>query len=164
MTMALIITMVTLLTGTAYGDDGGRTNHDTADGAVDTPTVEVVDRPVDRATDRRGDEPSDRPVDKVTDHTDVRPADRPDAEATVRSKDQPTDRCALRTSDKARPCVVDRTTDRATDRCAQIAEDPRRCVDHQLPHDLNIRKLIWRLIQAHEWEKLVRLLHWLGWL
>lgn len=164
MTMALVITMFTLLAGTAYGDDGGRSDRETADGAVDTGAVSVLDRSVDGATDPRADRPSDRSVDKVTDHTDVRPSDRTDREVTDRPRVRPTDGCALSTSDNARPCVVDRTTDRITDRCAQIAENPRRCVDHQLPRDLNIRKLIWRLIQAHEWEKLVRLLHWLGWL
>ncbi len=96
--------------------------------------------------DHLGERPLDRPVDRPTD----KPIDRP--------TDQPTDRCIQRLTD--RPCV----DDRPTDRCLTAADHPRRCIEDERPHDFNVRKLIWRLIKAHEWEKLVRLLHWLGWL
>ena len=45
-----------------------------------------------------------------------------------------------------------------------LTDNPRRCLHHpnDRPHDLNVRQLIWRLIQAHEWQTLFRLLHWLG--
>lgn len=45
-----------------------------------------------------------------------------------------------------------------------LTDSPRRCLHHpnDRPHDLNVRQLIWRLIQAHEWQTLFRLLHWLG--
>lgn len=86
-----------------------------------------------------------------------------------RPADQKVDRVRERLTDR-RP-VLDRRSDRIDepevdgpiDRC-RIVDNPRRCLDDERPHDINVRHLIWRLIKAHEWEKLVRLLHWLGWL
>ena len=113
-------------------------------------TGHVSDRPVDKPSDKPTDRPIDRPVDKPSD----RPTDRP--------TDKPTDRCVQSVTDRL--CVDDKPTDRPTDRCLASADHPRRCIDDRHPHDFNVRQLIWRLINAHEWEKLVRLLHWLGWL
>ena len=98
----------------------------------------------DRVTDQPTDEVIDRPTDVVTD----RPSDRP------------TDRCRQSLVD--RQCVSDHPTDRPLDRCLLVTDGPRRCIDDHHPHDVNYRKLIWRLIHAHEWKKLVRLLHALG--
>lgn len=58
---------------------------------------------------------------------------------------------------------LDRPSDhRPIDRCLDAADNPRRCIDHEPTQDSNVRHLIWRLINAHEWEKLVRLLIRLG--
>ena len=74
-------------------------------------------------------------------------------------RDQPTDRGVDRCIQKRvdTRCV----TDHEVDKCHHFADNDRRCIDHR-PHDLNLRKLIWRLIHAHEWEKLFRLLLRLG--
>lgn len=77
---------------------------------------------------------------------DVRPSDERPSDPTRRDK----------ISDRRV-----RDTDQVRDRCL-LTDNPRRCL-HDRPSDhLNTRQLIWRLIQAQEWEKLVRLLHWLG--
>ena len=104
----------------------------------------------DRGAEAVAERVTDKPVERVAD----KPADRP--------ADKPTDRCLQHLTD--RRCVDDRPSDRPIDRCLAVAENDRRCLDDHRPHDFNVRKLIWRLIQAHEWEKLKRLLHWLGWL
>ncbi|MCI0426250.1 MAG: hypothetical protein L0Z49_00610 [Actinobacteria bacterium] len=93
---------------------------------------------------------------------EVENTDRPDV--TDRTDDRPdvtTDRCVQRLVD--RRCPDDTRPDRPVDRCRLLADLDRRCLDDRHPH-VNVRALIWRLIQAHEWEKLIRLLHWLGWL
>ena len=136
-TDTLAVALIAVLPGTALAEEG--TRGDTA--AID----EVTDRPVDKPVDRPSDKPTDRPTDKPSDHP----------------TDTPTDRCIQRLID--RPCVDDKPTDRPTDRCLTAADHPRRCIDDHHPHDFNVRKLIWCLIKAHEWEKLIRLLHWLGW-
>ena len=133
--VAMAAALMALLPGTALAD-GER------DGTTSRPHDRVSDKPIDRPTD----EPTERPSDK--------PTDRP--------SDKPTDRCVQRVVD--RRCVDDKPKDRPIDRCRLVAENDRRCVTDHPPHDINIRKLIWRLIHAHEWEKLIRLLHWLGWL
>ena len=97
------------------------------------------------------DQATDRPVDVVT--------DRPDDEVTDRLADKPSDVCPSRQVDRHTRCVSDRPTDRPVDRCLLTTDYPRRCINDHRPHDFNYRKLIWRLIHAHEWEKLVRLLH-----
>ena len=97
------------------------------------------------------DQATDRPVDVVT--------DRPDDEVTDRPADKPSDVCLSRQVDRHTRCVSDRPTDRPVDRCLLTTDYPRRCIDDHRPHDFNYRKTIWRLIHAHEWEKLVRLLH-----
>ena len=83
---------------------------------------------------------------------------------TERVTDEVTDRPTDRITDKVTDRVTDRPTDRPIDRCLTSADNQRRCLDDHHPHDLNVRQLIWRLINAHEWQKLFRLLHWLGWL
>lgn len=83
-------------------------------------------------------------------------------EAPDRDLEETSDRCSRHSVDDPRRCL-----DRAPepDRChPRLVDNPRRCIDHGPPHDIDIRHLIWRLINAHEWEKLVRLLHHLGWL
>ena len=69
-------------------------------------------------------------------------------------------------TDVAPDRITDRPTDRVTDHCRKHVHGDLRphCVDDRHPHDFNVRKLILRLIHAGEWEKLVRLLHWLGWI
>lgn len=102
------------------------------------------------ATDRTGDVPPvvDDQVDEAPDRaTDRRPSDR----RTDRVTDRPTDRCRPADFDR-RVCCPDQPVD----------DLPERCRDDERPHDVNLRKLIWRLIEAHEWEKLFRLLHRLG--
>lgn len=67
--------------------------------------------------------------------TDVRPTDvRPDALRRCAQLDRPVDCC--------------RVADVLTDRCR-----------HDVP---NLRALLWRAIQAHEWQLVVRILHALG--
>ncbi len=76
--------------------------------------------------------------------------------------------------DRTRDRITDRIRDRADVRCVDRVTDRIRCcpdrpVDYELPEwcrhheppetDVNIRQLIWRLIHAGEWGKLVRLLH-----
>ena len=108
--------------------------------------VEVQERDVEKV--RPSDKPTDRPSDRPTDRPSDRPTDRP--------KDKPTDlprRCHDSITDEVRDCVE-------VYKCLRLADNPRRCID--VPsNDLNIRQLIWRLIKAHEWELLHRLLHWL---
>lgn len=119
----------------------------TEDRAVDR-GIDVVER--DRA---QRDSVTDRPV------TDRRVTDRPVTDRPVTDRpitDRPvTDR---------RPDVTDVRGD-VTDlrRCVHLVDQPRRCVDG-MDDIQNVRHLIWRLINAHEWKKLVRLLHALGWL
>jgi hypothetical protein len=111
----------------------------------DAPTRDAVtDRATDHATDRITDKVTDRITDKVTD----RPTDHP--------TDRPTDRVTDRR--------IDRPTDRPIDRCLDSVDNQRRCLNDHHPHDFNVHQLIRRLINAHEWQKLVRLLNWLGWL
>ena len=82
----------------------------------------------------------------------------------------PVDVVTDKPSDSAKDAVSDRPSDRVTDRVTDICRkhshgDLRpHCVDDRHPHDFNVRKLILRLIHAGEWEKLIRLLHWLGWI
>ena len=94
----------------------------------------------DQSTDAHTDRPADREVDKETD----RPSDREVDKETDRPSDQ-----------------VDET-DEVRHRCL-LTDNPRRCL-HDRAHDFDIRHLIWRLIKAHDWEKLLRLFHWLGWI
>lgn len=108
------------------------------------PVTDAV--PVDKfeeATDVVSDRLDDQEVDRVrATRTDHRPA-----------VDRPSDR------------IIEREVDRPIDRChPRIVDNLRRCLDDERPHDINVRHLIWRLIKAHEWEKLLRLLQWLGWL
>jgi len=138
----MAVGLIAALPGSALAQDRAETDV--------VATDHISDRPVDRPSDKRTEWATDRPVDKSFD----RPADRP--------TDKPTDRCVQSVTD--RPCVDEKPTDRPTDRCLSSADHPSRCIDDHHHHDINVRKLIWRLINAHEWEKLVRLLHWLGWL
>ena len=130
--------LIAALPGTALGQDRAESDVTVTDRVSDSP----IDRPIDRPTEKPSDLPSDKPTDRPT--------------------DKPIDRCLQPHTD--RRCVDDKPTDRPVDRCLAAADHPRRCVDHHHPHDINVRQLIWRLINAHEWEKLVRLFHWLGWL
>lgn len=134
--------MIAALPGTALGQDRAESDVTVTDRVSDSP----IDRPIDRPTEKPSDLPSDKPTD--------RPTERP--------TDNPIDRCLETLTD--RRCVDDKPTDRPVDRCLTAADHLKRCVDDHHPHDINVRQLIWRLIKAHEWEKLVRLLHWLGWL
>lgn len=120
--------------------------------ALATERDAVRDQPV---SDKVSDSVSDVPVDRPSD----REVNKPDDRALDRTKD-------VRPGADVRPDrQIDREVDRITDRChPRIVDNFRRCLHDDRPHDLNIRHLIWRLIKAHEWEKLVRLLHWLGWL
>ena len=107
-------------------------------------------RPSDGATARPVEVATDRPVDVVRDHSVSRVTDRPGDRVIDRPLDRPTDEI----------------TDRPVDRCdhRRFAAAHERCVDDHRDHDLNIRELIYRLIHAGEWAKLMRLLHWLGWI
>lgn len=82
-------------------------------------------------TDRIVDRPSDRAVDRSSDRI------------TDRTRDRVRDRCT-EVDFVSDVCCPDQTIDRVTDRCH---------------HEINLRQLIWRLIEAQEWEKLFRLLH-----
>ena len=128
------------------------------DVATDYPIDEVTDRTTDKATDRTTDKATDRTTDKVTDRTTDKVTDRITDKVTDRITDKVTDRITDRPTDKI--------TDRPTDRCdyRRFAATHDRCVDDHRAHDFNVRELIYRLIHAGEWEKLVRLLHWLGWI
>ena len=143
-TVALTPALIAALSGSALAADGEVTDVAVRDDVTDRATDEVIDLPTDVVTDRPTDVLTDRPTDVVTD----------------RPTDTPNDRCRQKLID--RRCVSDRPTDRPVDRCLLTADHPRPCIDDHRPHDLNYRKLIWRLIHAHEWEKLVRLLHALG--
>ena len=90
--------------------------------------------------------------------TDEAVTDRPADPVTDKVSDRPTDKVADRPTDKL--------TDRVTDHCRKHTHGDHRphCIDDRHPHDFNVRKLILRLVHAGEWEKLVRLLHWLGWI
>ena len=129
----LALTMVAIMPLTAMAEDGSRDRVE---------TDRVSDQPIDVADDRVADKVVDKARDRVDDNErDVRPVTdvRPDRQ-------------------------IDREADRVTDRChPRIVDNVRRCLHDDRPHDFNIRHLIWRLIKAHEWEKLIRLLHWLGW-
>lgn len=106
---------------------------------------------VDQVEDRVSDVPVERPPDRVVDQRDERVQDRATDVRPV--------------TDQRPDGQIDREVDRITDRChPRIVDNVRRCLHDDRPHDLNIRHLIWRLIKAHEWQKLFRLLHWLGWL
>ena len=144
-TAMMAIALIAVLPGTALADDDTR---------GDAAPVEVEsDRPADKVTDQPSDRPSDKPTDRPTDRCVQVAVDRRCVD------DIPNDRC-LTAAEIDRRCI----DVQPTDRCVVDAVNDRRCVDDHRPHDINIRKLIWRLIHAHEWEKLVRLLHWLGWL
>ena len=94
----------------------------------------------------------DRPV------TDRPVTDRPDTDRQL------TDRPIVDVTDR-RPDVIDRRRDVTDHRCCvHLVDHPRRCADGGLDDPHYVRHLIWRLVQAHEWKKLVRLLHALGWL
>ncbi len=93
-----------------------------------------VDQSPDVVRDVRFDAVADRPGDKVVDRPSHRPTDR--------ITDGPIDRCDVR----------------------RFAATHPDCVTDHPSHDFSIRKLIYRLIKAGEWAKLVRLLHWLGWI
>ena len=112
----------------------------------------------DAAPDHVSDNVRDKPSDKVTDRITDRPGDK----VTDRITDRPTYRCHPRVNDHPRRCV-DKVPE--PDRCdPRKVDQARLCIDDHHPDDFNVRQQIWRLIQAHEWEKLIRLLHWLGWL
>ena len=100
------------------------------------------------AADRASDSPvvADLAADNGSDRvTDIRPVtDR----AGDRVTDRPSDRCRPADFDR-RVCCPDRPVD----------DRPDRCRDSERPLDVNLRQLIWRLIEAHEWEKLFQLLH-----
>ncbi len=128
---------------------------DETDGALDRTGT-------DQATDHVSDFVSDRSSDQIVDQIDDRSRDRAMDVRPV--TDLPTDRRIDREVDRVTDRRIDREVDRVTDRCHPRVTDNRRCLDDHRPHDFNLRHLIWRLIKAHEWEKLIRLLHWLGWL
>jgi len=101
-------------------------------------------------------------VDKAAESVDL-VRDRPVDQSVDRVREPKTDR--RKVLDRQDDRIIEHEVDRPIDRChPRLVDNPRRCLDHERPHDINIRQLIWRLIKAHEWEKLVRLLHWLGWL
>lgn len=141
--LALTVVMTMLVSLTAFA--GEPVVEVARDGALQT------DDRAPNTTDRE----AERPADVVT--------DRPVEVETDRTPDSATD---LRPASDHRPDrLIDGEVDRPIDRChPRIVDHPRRCVHDERPHDFNVRHLIWRLIKAHEWEKLVRLLHWLGWL
>ena len=56
----------------------------------------------------------------------------------------------------------DAEVDRPIDRCRVSDVVTDRCHHVDRPDDINYRALIIRLIKAHEWQKLLRLLHFLG--
>ncbi len=139
-----VLTMLATLPLAASADvpaDGG-----TADQATDRVADPVTDVVVVPIRDAVKDRISDRIVDRVVD----RPIDRP------------IDRCGDRITDSRVDCDRHRP-DRPIDHCRFHRGDdhPRHCVDEK-PHDVNLRHLIWRLIQSHEWQKLFQLLERLG--
>ena len=105
------------------------------------------DRAADRVHDGVSDETVEPDVDPLRDRVRDRVTDRP--------IDREVDRCVQERVDRRCP------SDHEVDRCHHVADNDRRCIDHK-PHDVNVRKLIWRLIHAQEWEKLFRLLLRLG--
>lgn len=155
LTLVLIASMpVAALADELRTDDGGAVG--SGGGAAGT-DVAIVDK----ARDASGDEAHETLTDRVSDLADdARVADRKPRDPVI------TDRTDLRPVTDVRPDArIDREVDRLTDRChPRIVDNVRRCLHDHWPHDLDIRHLIWRLIKAHEWEKLIRLLHWLGWL
>ncbi len=80
--------------------------------------------------------------------------------------DRPGDRLPDRLHDRVVDRQVDRVSDHVTDRChiRRFALTNDRCIDDHFPRDISIRKLIYRLVHAGEWNKLLRLLHYLGWI
>ena len=100
------------------------------------------------------DAPSETPQTDVvvthpaeTDPAQTDPAETDAAQDDV--ADRPTDRCL----------AIDLVSDVC---CLDRPSDPRPCNTVDRPHDINYRLAIIRLIKAHEWEKLLRLLHFLG--
>lgn len=84
--------------------------------------------------------------------TDVRPADtgptdlRPTGTRSTDVRPDPLRRCL----------AVDRPLD-----CCRVVDD--RVLSDRCEHDgVNLRALLWRAIQAHEWALVVRILHALG--
>ena len=87
------------------------------------------------------------------------------APALAQERDLPTDRTTDVAVTDTVPVdtVSDAATDRPTDRCHQTDIPNDRCPTIDRPHDgVSYRALIIRLIKAHEWQKLLRLLHFLG--
>ena len=95
--------------------------------------------------------------------TSVAPAlaDEPTRDVPVRDVvvDEPASDVA---KDEPVDTVVDDSVGHAVDRCRVTDVVTDRCHAVDRPHDINYRTLIIRLIKAHEWEKLLRLLHLLG--
>ena len=91
----------------------------------------------------------DRVRDQDRTRIDERPVDRPTVEP-----ERERDRHRVRDA---------RCSDEVTDArcCPDRVVDTARCRDAE-PPEVNIRKLIWRLIFAQEWRKLFQVLHRLG--
>ncbi len=99
--------------------------------------------------------------DRVQQTTDAVPSDLTDVPVPPVTDEKPDYVTDIKPDD-----VADTPTDRVTDRCdiRRFAAAHDDCVSDRFPHDFNVRVLIHRLVHAGEWEKLVRLLHWLGWI
>lgn len=105
---------------------------------------------------------------------EARPADTRDGDTTTTTTLEHDTTSRDRRTDEVitdEPVVTDGATrvdhparDRVVDRCRpNIVDNRGACPHDEVRHDVDIRHLIWRLINAHEWTKLLRLLHRLGW-
>lgn len=93
----------------------------------------------DQTTRDRGDAEVEPETQTVRDQSEVREVD----DAVV---------------DRSRSSTV---TERPVERCHRLADNPRGCAEEP---ETNLRQLFWRLVNAQEWGKLLRLLHHLGWI
>ncbi len=157
--LALVMVLSFPLAAVAGERDSDRSHQDTTseersseEGSTEVPAEDGAKAEVDMVT---SDHEVDRVSDKVRDVIRDRVTDKLRDRVTDKVRDREVDRCIQRRVDRICP------HDHPIDTCEELADNPRRCVDHH-PHDINIRKLIWRLIHAQEWELLVRLLIRLG--
>lgn len=160
--MTAVAVLATMLVPAAALADDQETHRDrppaeaTAQQATDRHRIRVArdtepPGPV-HTTDRSADPAPAPATDLAPDRNRVRlrdPAQEPTTDVApdrdrVRERDRS---CADRVTDAR--CCPDQPADRV----------PEHCRDHEPPEvDVNIRKLVWRLIHAEEWEKLFRLL------
>lgn len=147
---AVVIALVLPVSAVAWAGEEARHLEQERVAITDEAPPEVTPDRYYGTTDADRDRVRDQDRTGVTDtQPDVEP-DRPRDRITDRIRDRADVRCVDRVVDRHR-CCPDRPVD---------YELPEWCRDHEPPEtDVNIRQLIWRLIHAGEWGKLVRLLH-----